>query len=285
MKSRRSAFTLIELLVVIAIIAILAALLLPVLSQAQQKAVAVKCLNNYKQLAIAWFTYANDSNDILAFNSDKNSHANKYNWVCPYGVSLDWSPNAANTNTIYLTLDDPVLGTAQMGQYVANETAIFVCPADRYISTYQRDSGFQNRIRTCAMNGGMGGGDKWFSPTNGGAWSLFYNAVHISDLHNPGPAYCWVMMDEHPDSNDDATMYVNPADATGTGTSFTELPGSLHRKSAGMNFADGHGELHKWLGGADTPPVRFTTYVQNVSSLDQGSVQDLTWLATRTPAN
>ena len=58
MKSRRSAFTLIELLVVIAIIAILAALLLPVLSQAKQKALAIKCLNNYKQLAVAWFSYA-----------------------------------------------------------------------------------------------------------------------------------------------------------------------------------------------------------------------------------
>jgi len=78
----RKGFTLIELLVVVAIIAILAAMLLPALSKAREKARQAACMNNLKQIGLAFFMYANDYDGWLP-----DSYNGKFVWYKnPYFV-------------------------------------------------------------------------------------------------------------------------------------------------------------------------------------------------------
>jgi prepilin-type N-terminal cleavage/methylation domain-containing protein/prepilin-type processing-associated H-X9-DG protein len=65
----RSGFTLIELLVVVAIIAILAGMLLPAVARARQRAQAIKCVSNLRQITLATMTYAYDNRGSIPIDA------------------------------------------------------------------------------------------------------------------------------------------------------------------------------------------------------------------------
>ena len=241
----KDAFTLIELLVVIAIIAILAALLLPALSTAKERAYRVACLNNQRQLGVAWEMYSSEANDQLVLNFGGPSNRSPTNsWV---------AGNAA------FDADQATVTGAALFPY-APGIGLYRCPVDR--SSVVGTS--MLRLRSISLSHYMHGED--FKP-NFGADPL----LKSTQIRHPSNTLTFI--EEAARSIDDGVfLYSSKFDE------WLNIPARRHQNGSVLAFADEHAEYWKWKG-----PTPSACYFNGGHVSDPLELQDLKRLQRTAP--
>jgi prepilin-type processing-associated H-X9-DG protein len=256
-------------LVVIAIISILAAMLLPSLVRSKEKAQGISCMNNHRQLCLAWRMYADDNRDILVYASQNpdTPQLDQYSWCLG---TMDFDPsNRGNWD-----INDDIT-RRPLWPYNRNAN-IYRCPSDQ---SYVVVNGQRKpRVRTMSMNLYVGG----FDGTDLGL-DQYWVYAKLSQLSGSGgpPDKIFIFLDEREDCINwgnymtDMSGYGNPANPTQYEFS-QDLPAFYHNRACGFSFADGHSEIKRWLDPRTMPPIQFEQAV--VETVTTPENVDVAWL-------
>jgi type II secretory pathway pseudopilin PulG len=275
---------LIELLVVIAIVAILASLLVPALSKAKAKAQGIQCLNNLRQMGLTWTLYVHDHEDRVPPNVGDARTEYHRTWVSGW-LTLDSGDNgsrpginhADNTNLVFLQ-------RSLLAPYGADAPRLWKCPADTSQSTIRGKR--YDHVRTISMNNWIGDLDVLsgkLPPFTPG----FKVIIKISDMADPSPSETFVVLDEREDSINDGSFGVkmegaDPAKAAAA--ILLDYPSSYHNGAGGLNFADGHSEIRRWIDPRTRRNYRRDFHLSVWPGTASPNNGDVRWLQKRATA-
>jgi prepilin-type processing-associated H-X9-DG protein len=263
-------------------------MLLPALAKAKSRTLGIQCMQNLRQMGYGWAMYADDQDTRLVWNpdgSDTGKVNNKPSWA---GGWLDFSTSTDNTNTEFLVSYGSRAGKwgGILGSYVARNTKIFKCAADRAaVGIFGKQLA---RVRSISANTFMNG-VRTDGKLNSWSSSKFRTFRKTSDFIKPTAANAWILLDEREDSINDACFGIDMPkcldqndNPTPNSFSIVDYPASYHNRAAGFAFADGHSEIHKWLDARTCPTLK----PGQALPLNQASPKnaDVAWLAQRTSA-
>ncbi len=121
----------------------------------------------------------------------------------------------------------------------------------------------------------------WVTP-----WMAQLMAKKMSDIRNPGPERCSVFLEEREDSISDSHFYVHPGgflEENPARYTLVSYPANYHNGAGNFCFADGHGEVHRWLDPRSAPRlVKDHVLVRTLDGVGSPGNPDVAWIQERT---
>ena len=231
----KRAFTLIELLVVIAIIALLMAFLIPAMRSAKEQGQRIVCLNNLKQLTLAWITYADQNNDKLVYGNAfmtafEGDHEVLKAWL---GEAFHYPRSRSDL------IKNPDKGA--LWPYI-QDVDIYRCPRGMagHAVTYTPVAAAYGQLvegTYCKVNKRL---SSWEIPGER-VGSTVLRLTRLTDIVSPGSSQRAVFIDQGATPIDAFEVnYLVPT------WKWHGLPPIHHREGVTLSMADGHVEYWKW---------------------------------------